>query len=319
MAISSQLVETSEYDGIVGRTEGLEPARVAGRALVRGKPPLEFQTAMPEFPDSKTEDIVEMFNQKADIRAVPIPIMPAAIDITEINDKDQLLAVGLGDNDLQTVYIDLAATPFLMVSGDTMTGKSTILTSWIKVLKEAEIYAIDSNSMGLYSVMGLPNVINLLESEDSLLDDIKQMLDDRRQQMIEYKRSNKNLNELVRSWKQVVFVIDRLSEFTNGDQYLLKDLLERIVKQERGLKVAVIAADNTIDLTNNWDSLGKAIRDEQTGILLGSLRDQGLFAARFPYGAPEKEFEFGDGYLIVKNKYTGIRCATMKNDLSHVD
>lgn len=312
MAVSYQLVEKSEYDGIVGRTEGLEPAHVAGRALVRGKPPLEFQTAMPEFTDCETEDVIEMFNKNATVRAVPIPIMPSAIDITEICDKDGLLAVGLGDNDLQTVYIDLYTTPVLMVAGDTMTGKSTILVSWIKILEDAEIYALDSNSMGLYSIMSLPNVTDLLEVEDTFLDDIRLMLDDRRQQMIEYKRANKDVNELVRSWKQVVFVIDRLSEFTNGDKYSLKELIERIVKQERGMKVAVIAADNTIELANNWDSLGKTIRDEQTGILLGSLKEQALFAAKLPYGAPEKDFEFGDGYLVVKNKFTGIRCAMLK-------
>lgn len=48
-AISLQMTEKSEYEMIVGRTEGLEPSRAAGRGLVRGKPPLEFQTALP-FP-----------------------------------------------------------------------------------------------------------------------------------------------------------------------------------------------------------------------------------------------------------------------------
>ncbi|HEX9058740.1 MAG TPA: type VII secretion protein EssC, partial [Clostridia bacterium] len=266
MAISYQLIEKTEYDGIVGRTEGLEPANIAGRGLVRGKPPLEFQTVVPEFTNCETEEIIEAFRKNETNMAVPIPIMPAKIDIQEINNRDGQLAIGLGDNDLQPVYIDLYATPVLMVAGDAMTGKSTIMVSWIKTLNDAEVYALDSSSMGLYKLMDMPNVTDLSQVDYSFVDNIKEMLDDRRQQMIECRRSNGDMTELVRSWKQVVFVIDRLSEFTNGDQYSLKELLERIVKQERGMKVAVIAADNTSELAGNWDSFGKAVREEQTGI-----------------------------------------------------
>ena len=102
-----------------------------------------------------------------------------------------------------------------------------------------------------------------------------------------------------------------LSELVDSDNFMLKELLEKIIKNERGMKVAIIAADNTIDLASNWDNLVKAIRNQQTGLLLGSLEEQNLFTARFPYGVQEKEFEFGDGYLISKNKYIGLRCATI--------
>ncbi|MNP80118.1 hypothetical protein D3C76_1781190 [compost metagenome] len=46
-------------------------------------------------------------------------------------------------------------------------------------------------------------------------------------------------------------------------------------------------------------------------MLLGSLKDQNLYNTRIPYGTQEKELELGDGYFIVKNKYTGIRTATL--------
>lgn len=142
-------------------------------------------------------------------------------------------------------------------------------------------------------------------------EELKEELAARRSQLLAVRRSGGDADALMASWKQLVFVIDRLSEFTAGDQYALKELLERIVKQERGMKVAVLAADTTSELANNWDSLGKAIREEQTGILLGSLKDQNLYNARLPYGSQEKEFEQGDGYLVVKNKFTGLRTAIL--------
>lgn len=321
MAISLQLTEKSEYDTIVGRTEGLEPAPIAGRALVRGKPPLEFQTSMPEFSRWNIEQLIEQFDRLAQSgrinRALPIPVMPSSINMEELNRNVEPLAIGLANHDLQPVYVDPAATPVLIIAGDAMSGKSTMLVSWMTMLHaklgadNIQIYARDSNSMGLYQLMSLPGVTDLSQIEDmsSFIDGIKEELEERRSSLLHTRRTNGDVDRLVRSWKQLVFIFDRLSEFTEGSDYSLKELIERLVKQERGMKVAVIAADNASDLASNWDSLGKAIREEQTGLLLGSLREQNLFTARLPYGIDEKDFEMGDGYFIVKNKFTRLRSA----------
>lgn len=323
MAVSLQLTDKSEYDGIVGRTEGLEPAKIAGRALVRGKPPLEFQTAVPEFREREMEQVIFTFEGLAAKGlipiAAPVPVMPSKIDIAEINEGVPQLAIGLADHDLQPVCVDLMATPFLMIAGDSMAGKSTQLVAWIGMLNEKlgadqlDVYALDSNSMGLFEMMEHPNVRDLSQVEDmfSLVEDLKREIDERRSELVATRQTGGSLTTLYAKWKQIVFVIDKVSEFTDGDQYALKELLERIVKQERGLKIAVLAADLTSDLASNWDSFGKALREEQTGLLLGSLKDQNLYNTRIPYGTQEKELELGDGYFIVKNKYTGIRTATL--------
>lgn len=321
MAVTLQLTDKGEYDGIVGRTEGLEPAKLAGRALVRGKPPLEFQTAVPEYKAAYLEQTLERYAalvRGGTVRpATKIPVMPARIAMAEINGGigGSRIAIGLGDQDLQPVLVDLAATPVLMVAGDPLSGKSTQLVSWICALaanlgeERLAVYALDSSAMGLYPIMNEPYVTDLAQIEDmySFLDGVKEELDSRRFKLLETRRAGGDAEALVRSWKQLVFVIDKLSELTEGDQYSLKELLERIVKQERGMKAAVLAADLTGELANNWDSLGKAIREEQCGLLLGSLKEQSLFNARLPYGIQEKEFEAGDGYFIVKNKFTGLR------------
>lgn len=321
MAVTLQLTDKGEYDGIVGRTEGLEPAKLAGRALVRGKPPLEFQTAVPEYKAADLEQTLERYAalvRSGTVRpATPIPVMPARIDMAEINRgaSGSRIAIGLGDQDLQPVLVDLTATPVLMIAGDPLSGKSTQLVSWIRALaanlgeEGLAVYALDSGAMGLYSIMNEPYVTDLAQIEDmySFVDGVKEELDARRSKLLETRRAGGDPETLVRSWKQLVFVFDKLSELTEGDQYSLKELLERIVKQERGLKAAVLAADLTGELANNWDGLGKAIREEQCGLLLGSLKEQSLFNARLPYGAQEKEFEPGDGYFIVKNKFIGLR------------
>ena len=42
-----QMADKTDYASIVGRTEGLEPAKVVGRGLAKDKKPLEFQAALP--------------------------------------------------------------------------------------------------------------------------------------------------------------------------------------------------------------------------------------------------------------------------------
>ncbi|CAH1207668.1 ESX secretion system protein EccC [Paenibacillus auburnensis] len=318
MAVSLQMTEKSEYDGIVGRTEGLEPGKTAGRGLVRGKPPLEFQTALPEFRELRTEAIIDRLYQAAATRAVPIPVMPAAIDLAALPGEGGKLAIGLSSNDLQPVHIDLQSTPVLMVAGDAMSGKSTLLVSWITLLaerqKSLEVYALDSSGMGLYEIMNRSYVKDLSGVEDmfEFVEVFKEKLESRRSELVACRMSGGDPVLLAAGWNPIVFVIDKLSEFTGNEMFALHELLERIIRQDRGLKISVIAADNTSELASNWDSLGKVIREEQTGILLGRIKEQNLYSVSYPYGSQERNMLQGDGYLIVKNRYTGLRCAVLK-------
>ncbi|TCK90650.1 S-DNA-T family DNA segregation ATPase FtsK/SpoIIIE [Natranaerovirga hydrolytica] len=311
MAIAYQLVEKGEYDGVVGRREGLEPTNLPGRGLIRSKPPLEFQTMLPEYKEYSTEEIIEWISNEEKNKATPIPIMPSKVDIFKINEKQDHLAIGLNNTDLQPATLDLYLHPVIMVAGEPMSGKSTILNSWIKIMKESEVYIIDSVGMGLLDSMRLTNVKDVLEMKENFIEEIQDILDTRRKQLIDIRKENGNINHLIRSWKQIIILIDKLSELTNSDNYPLKEFLEKIVKEEHGMKVAIIASDNTSELVNNWDSLAKTIRNQQTGILIGNIKDQDLYTLRVPYTFKEKEMEIGDGYFINKNRYTGIRFARL--------
>lgn len=324
IAISLQLTEKTEYEHIVGRTEGLEPAPVPGRGLVRNRPPLEFQTALPQLANLSTESLIDKFHTFAEegkiTKAKPIPEMPVRIDIRQINrtTSPNTIAIGLTDEELQSAHIDLMATPTLLIAGDSQTGKSTLLVCWVRVLLETmgdkvKLYAQDSQSMGLYSIINEPQVTDLGQIPDMFvfIEDIKSIIDHRRGQLNECRRNNGSLEELYSSWQQLVFVFDDLNEFSHTGDYALKELLERIVKREYGLKVAILAAGITNDLANNYDAFAKAVRETQSGILLGSLRDQNLYGVRIPYGSAEKEIGFGDGYYVVRNKYVGLRLALM--------
>jgi S-DNA-T family DNA segregation ATPase FtsK/SpoIIIE len=325
MAIAFQLTEKGEYNDIVGRTEGLEPAPIPGRALVRNKPPVELQVSLPEFKNKNTEDIINIFENymhSAKVKkAQLIPEMPARIDINEVNINADKLVIGLNNNDLQPVCLDIFSTPTIMVTGEPVSGKSTLVVSWIEILhkklgtEKLKVYALDSNSMGIYQLLKLPSVIDITGIQDmsEFVEGITAEIELRREQMKEVKKVNGDLEELKDSWQQIVFLIDNLSELTNSDNYSFKELLERIVKQERNLKIAIIALDNTSGIEGNWDSLAKAIKEEQVGVLLGRIKEQSVFNVKIPYGTQERELEIGDGYFITKNKFIGMRSAIFYN------
>ena len=114
--------------------------------------------------------------------------------------------------------------------------------------------------------------------------------------------------ELLRSWEQIVFVFDKFSEFSEEFDYSdMKDLIMRIVNRERGLKIMVLAMDTLDGFDSDYETVTKDIKKQSTGILLGSLKEQTLFDCRLPYGAVEKELQFGDGYFIRKTKGLGFK------------
>ncbi|MCR2803400.1 type VII secretion protein EssC [Paenibacillus soyae] len=317
-AISFQLTDVSEYVGIVGRTEGLVPSKFAGRGLVRGNPPLEFQTALPELRGSAWDELVQRLSERESDVATPIPMMPAEVKLDQIQTESEKLVIGLAHTDLQPIVLDPKTLSSVMVAGDAGSGKSTLLVSWINMLRlrhpGTRVYALDSSGMGLFSIMHEPYVTDIAQLDDAygFAAEIKELLADRRAELLARRSSGGDTAELQQSWAPIIFAFDSLSEFTNNDMYAVHEIVERIAKQERGLNVLVLAADNTSELSSNWSMPGKAIREEQTGVLLGRLKDQGLYNINLPYGTQERIAEAGDGYWVTKNKYTGLRYGIMK-------
>jgi len=315
MAATFELIDKS-YSDIVGRTEGMEPESCCGRGLVKSEKPLEFQAALPEFRNSagitQTRDIVAEIAALEPRSAIPIPVMPDKIDIRKLNSDKAGFIIGLYDSDISPVPLDLAEHTSFMIAGAPGCGKSTLAAVWMNMLSDAEIYALDSSGAGLMRVLGNENVTDLsgVAYFNEFIGEFEEVLSARRREFIETRRNGGDVCGVVNSWKQIIFVFDKFSEASDNDDYYdFMKLITRIIKRERGMKVTVLALDNPDDFCGDYSEAGKALRNEQTGILLGSVRGQSLFDAGLPYGMPEKDFAFGDGYIIKKTRMAGIRAA----------
>ncbi|MCL1975332.1 MAG: type VII secretion protein EssC [Firmicutes bacterium] len=321
MVAALEMNDKADYEGIVGRCHGLEPAKNDGRGLFKNNPPLEFQTANSCFKKKSLEDIIEIF--AAFVRAgkiqpsLSIPEMPAIIDIFKINEQlnSACINVGLLNNDLQCGVFEFNLHHLLLITGEPASGKSTLLVSMARLLlnkSQAKIYIKDSVAAGLFPLYDMENVENIdeLDDEDAFVEEINTVLEERRAQLLQCRKSGADVQKIKENWRHIVFILDDLADFTENCFGNVLNLLERIAKKEHGLKISIWAGGNISDMGSSYDSFIKAFKTAQCGIVFGSLKEQGVFNIRLPYGSYEKaEFAIGEGYLVIKNKYMGIKTA----------
>ncbi len=314
--IALQLLDNSEYSNIVGRTEGLFPDKVVGRGLVAKDYPVEFQTSLPYKNNSSiVNDIKWVESIESDVRAVQIPNMPDKVDLLKINEanKTDELSIGLNQNDLQPVKIDLKTQYVLMVVGASQSGKSTTIISWVKAMwliaggKDRCMTCIaDSGNMGLYSIMQETGCININETP-GLMGEIIKLMELRQNQLNEHRLKQLSLEALYDSWKQFIIVIDNIVEYAEGADSNFAKAMELIIKKGYGLRITVVVGGDEDEISKSWDKVIKTIKGVQTGVLLGSIKEQSLYGVRVSARSYEKELEWGDGYYIIKNKYTPLR------------
>lgn len=119
--IALRMPDPSDYSSIVGRTDGLEPENLPGRGLCRGKPPLEFQTALPAAGESESQRtaqirriVCRMDEKWEGWRPEGVPVMPNHVLVQ--NFPGEGLLIGIDRQSVKPVTVDLKKQQFLMIS-----------------------------------------------------------------------------------------------------------------------------------------------------------------------------------------------------------
>jgi S-DNA-T family DNA segregation ATPase FtsK/SpoIIIE len=342
LSLALQLSDKTDYSAVVGRTNGLEPTPVNGRGLIRGNPPLEFQTALPVQGTNELERTIAIkalckaMNSAWDgPEAKPIPIMPDVLHMKDIlvrNDVKRILAsnifaipVGLSDEALEPVFIDLAATPQLLITGGIQSGKSNLLkvlaiTMAMRLPPEKfGLYLIDSGSYGLYPLSQLPHTKAYISDGgqlDEFADSINALLDERKTEFNEARKSSSGIvsdKEFMLSKQLNLILVDDFNEFIQVDNFKTKELFDRILKKDRSLGVSLVVSGIAGDIYSSWEAFAKSLKDLQTGLLFGSAKDQEVFNIRLPYGTTEKQKNPGEGYHVSRGGFYGMKSVLLEN------
>lgn len=344
-AVALQMADKGDYTSIVGRTDGLEPANVPGRGLIKSNPPLEFHTALPVKSGNEAEmafNMKEMFRQMAECwegrRAKPIPVLPEILTMDEMLQNDDikslvrsggaLLPVGLDTENMEPEAFDLSRNFCLLISGQPGSGKTSFLKTMVSLIpgmlpeEKLSIHIVDTPEMGLAQCKDSSAVRSYITESDQFSNLMKNLIEDlnlRKRSYNEAKRSSQEpINEyqyINEKYGSIVILVDNISEFIKMIEDDAKDSFERIVRFGKGLGVFIIITGSSDDISklNHIDSLTKAIVDLQCGIALGGSFDQhNFFAVNMSYQERSKPIPHSEGYVIEKGRYKKTKIAVKK-------
>jgi S-DNA-T family DNA segregation ATPase FtsK/SpoIIIE len=341
LGVVLNMTDRGEYSTVVGRTEGLEPSPVPGRALIRDKPPLEFQTALPAAGANDVErsaalrTLAEQMSSAWDgprahaIRALPesVPLcelLPVRDSWPEPAESGLAVPVGLDLHDLEPLLIDLDSGPHFVIAGPPEGGKTTLLRSWLLALAEQlnprrlALCLVDFGRESLLPLARLPQVRAFVSTNDELaeqLNGINQALLGRRERLAAAREAaGGTLDERVWLTQQgrILVAIDGLAAFGDGALIENKDRLEQLLRGVRGPGLHVIVAGQSQQLAGSYEGYLKAVLELQTGFVVGGADydDLEVLKIKLPYGQSGKSLPPGQGFFSRRTRYVPFRSAT---------
>jgi DNA segregation ATPase FtsK/SpoIIIE, S-DNA-T family len=316
--------DKNDYSMIVGRTDGLGPALVPGRGLIKGAAPLEFQTALPvagatEWDRSSALRVLfqQMDQAWSGRRAPAIRVLPDTVSLEEIARGDwgpvpeePAVPVGLAAESLLPFGLDLRDGPHFLISGPPESGKTTLLQTWLLSLSgrltegQLHLWLVDMGAGGLAPLQQLPGVRGYVTNAD----DFAAMLEWLTGELQERRGSG---TPRVGQFPEIVIAIDDYDAFRLGVQSKMKDL-EPLVRSDRRLGLHLVAAGLSSAFAQGYDPLDKALKEFQTGFVLGSSDQadlQPLGLTRVP-GEPARALAPGLGFYIRRGRAQKIKAAT---------
>ncbi len=315
MAVALNMSDKSDYQGIVGRTNGLEPESEEGRGLVKGNPPLEFQTALPAYGENESERVrrikglaEEMSQMWKGRKAFPIPIMPANIAYGSIAGPG--IKLGFSVKEVEAVYLPESGQHYLPVVGTVESGKSNMLRVLAKQFQEREeasVVYVDVNNSPFISDMEGCHFLTEMKDFDYYMQNLVPVLQERKS--IHDKDKNQRFEPIA------IFIDDYRTAYEQMQEMTAKRL-EAIIRLGAGLDVFLYIAeeaDTFCRLYAQGEPVSMLMVKENRAILLGgSFTSYPVFHSEM--SGLEKNQVLGEweGYWLDKGKT--IRFKAMSKD-----
>lgn len=343
MAVALQLADPGDYMQVVGRTSGMRPAATDGRGLLKHKPPLEFQTALPvsdrqEADRTQTlKGLIAVMTKWEGPRAQTIPMPPKVVtlsglvsptgDYTAVDIKEPFeVPLGLDLETLLPFSVDIAEGPKFLIAGPPQSGKTTLLQSWMLALADRfpperlYLYLVDYQKDGLYPFQTLPHTRAYITDEDLLgeaLGDIERELDARREERAKA-AENADGSSIIRQkvltgFPAVILVIDDFDLFEGQTQTGVQGRIAKLLKRNRGVGFHFIMTASTGDVTTGFSDIMKAMKSLPSGFMLGSTDSNltNVFKIKLPMGESGQSLPSGEGiYAHRGREYHKIKTAT---------
>lgn len=276
-ALSLRMTEKADYRDIVGDTEGLEPAKVAGRGLVRGKPPMEFQTALAVSASNDVEYVAKLKQVCFEIASgwhgdLPqeIPIMPEVVLPRHCkNVAPDRFSIGLSKADILSVVLPKDIR-LIIISGTEASGKTNILR-------------VIANQLS-----GRPNTIYIdANNDDEAGDKIAEAV------------------QRAVNGERITLLIDDLPRWLSSADYDVTDQLEELIRNLRSNSFTLYATGDSAELSQAGGNVVSKMIQFGCSILLGGSYNEHssqFEANNIGYTEQSEPLPPHYGYLIQKKK-----------------
>ncbi|KAB7708255.1 type VII secretion protein EssC [Bacillus aerolatus] len=308
------LMDRTEIYSLLGKPP-FEIDAVPGRALIKKETAFLAQVFQPVagvndfeiYENMKTE--INRLKEKyaGSPRPAAVPMLPARLSMGDFRNtyvsasRDGFLPIGLEEETVTPVYVDLSGSSHCLVMGQSRKGKTNAVKVMIETLIEqpaALIAVSDGIDRGLIQYGTSEKAAYLDSKEDVVgwLDKVETLLKERESRYLQMLGQK----EAQEPFPPAVLVIDSLSRFQQITDTLLQDRVAKMMKQYSHIGFRIIAAGNANELMKGFDSLTNEIKQIRQALILMKKSEQSLFT--LPFTRKEGEVQPGFGYFVMNGR-----------------
>lgn len=304
--IALRMPDKSDYASIVGRTDGMEPENLPGRGLLKGTPPLEFQTALPAAGESENQrvarmrELIALMGSKwSGARPQSVPVLPEQVYARDYQTKG--LLIGLSTSSAEPVESDPATSPFLLISAQGEADLAGLMLALARQLPQklpgARITMYDPVGAEPAGLEGwATECITDPSAFDEYIASLMPILQERKERADAGDREFSGLSE------PLVIVLRDLGRFYEPAQNETVRRLGTIVNLGQGLGVYLLVGGQSeeIDRLNlAGDSFVMSMVAKAASILIGgSFSSHGAFDSNLGYTESAEPLADGIGYFV---------------------
>jgi len=311
------LMDQTEAYTMLGRLP-FAPESIPGRAIVKKDEAFFSQVYLPvEGKDDfeQMENVKKLVQQLKDEyihveKPAPVPMLPTELTMTNfaayIEGKEGLLPIGLHEETVKPVYVNLTRSKHCLVLGQAQKGKTNTLKAFIHTGLEQKLEHVaifDSIDRGLSAYIGDDRLV-YLEGKDhvaSWLGAIEKVMVDREANYQQLIQQGKPL----KANQPVLLIVDGYANFLTKLDNPLQDKLVRLMKNYSHLGFNIIVSGSNNELTKGYDPLTLEIKQIRQAVVLMKKSEQTMFT--LTYDRKEPEIQPGYGYYVENGKEQSIQ------------
>ncbi|MBR2587815.1 MAG: type VII secretion protein EssC [Bacilli bacterium] len=320
--ITLQLSDPYDYINIVGRTNGLVPASILGRGLVKLDDIYEFQTAYAfnkEEVASYLQNFCSELSNKTQNRAPSIPILPEKVTVDLLKDKLGVslsvpigtisnIPIGIYKDSLGVVKYNFKNKFITLITGN----YDELLVQFLNPL--IDIFTELSNIKLV--VISPDESIN--SSNEIYTGDYNELIDNLNnynENIVKTYNENKDINSL-NNYEDMVCIIHGIDNFFKELSTENQEKFEKILNEQVKLKKIIFIIVDTVDeiKTQEYNSWYKTI-NLKNGIWLGpGLYEQYLLEANVALKETNEALQNSFGFIINKSQARLAKLLEEEND-----